>query len=179
MDQVDKGRMVIALASIALLMAAIAILSQSDKTSKPMNINGDQLGRENSETLDHYVSRARGSLSDFEGQVFALATFNGRFSAEEIGAVLEKAGVSRVNAVVPGGTTVIELPEPARGASRASVLTQQIRIRGKDEGDIRSVVVYDDVEALRNLQKDSKILAVEALPPDAAWGRIGIRPVDL
>lgn len=52
-------------------------------------------------------------------------------------------------------------------------------MRGADEGDIRSVVVYDSVKPLQKLQEESKVLAVEALPPDAAWGRIGIRPVNL
>ncbi|ARU46448.1 hypothetical protein [Corynebacterium silvaticum] len=179
MDHVDKGRMVIALVSIAALMAAIAILGQSDKTSKPMNINGDQLGMEHSESLDHYVSRSRESLSDFEGKAFALATFRGHFSVAEIGSVLEKAGIERVNAVISGGATAIELPEPIQGVNRASVLTQQIVMRGADEDDIRSVVVYDNVKALQKLQEDPKILTVEALPPDAAWGRIGIRPVNL
>nr|WP_231913069.1 hypothetical protein [Corynebacterium ulcerans] len=115
MDQVDKGRMVIALVSIAALMAVIAILGQSDKTSKPMNINGDQLGMENSESLDHYVSRSRESLSDFEGKAFALVTFRGHFSVAEIGSVLDKSGIERVNAVVTGGATAIDLPEPAQG----------------------------------------------------------------
>ncbi|AIU33037.1 hypothetical protein VH13_04140 [Corynebacterium ulcerans] len=179
MDQVDKGRMVIALVSIAALMVVIAILGQSDKTSKPMNINGDQLGMENSESLDHYVSRSRESLSDFEGKAFALVTFRGHFSVADIGSVLEKAGIERVNAVVTGGATAIELPEPAQGVNRASVLTQQIVMRGADEDDIRSVVVYDNVKPLQKLQEESKVLAVEALPPDAAWGRIGIRPVNL
>nr|WP_231913070.1 hypothetical protein [Corynebacterium ulcerans] len=59
------------------------------------------------------------------------------------------------------------------------MLTQQIVMRGADEGDIRSVVVYDSVKPLQKLQEESKVLAVEALPPDAAWGRIGIRPVNL
>ncbi|CAB0571119.1 hypothetical protein CIP107532_01614 [Corynebacterium diphtheriae] len=44
MDSFDRRRIVVALLSIAVLMLGIVVLSTSDKTAKPMNINGDQLG---------------------------------------------------------------------------------------------------------------------------------------
>lgn len=58
MDSFDRRRIVVALLSIAVLMLGVMVLSTSDKTSKPMNINGDQLGRNRGETSQDYAIRA-------------------------------------------------------------------------------------------------------------------------
>ena len=40
-------------------------------------------------------------------------------------------------------------------------------------------MVHDSVEKLHVLAKNSKVLAIEVLPPDATWGSFAVRPVNV
>lgn len=176
MDRVDKTRYVVALAAVLAIIGLIMIMSQSDRTSKPMAINGDQLGMDASESVDDYLDRASASIADASAPAYALVTFERSLSPAAAGAVLDQATLDRVGAALTERYLPIALPEPTRGRGRADVLEQQLRNNG-EKSAIEAVVVRDDGDTLRSLAQAEGIFAVEALPADAAWGRFGIRPV--
>ena len=73
-----------------------------------------------------------------------------------------------VHALVAGGGT----------GDGAIMLAQQLAL-AHAEDLLGGVVVYSDADSLRSLAAHEGVLAVEPLPEDAAWGRIGVRPVEL
>ncbi|WP_345795373.1 hypothetical protein [Corynebacterium meridianum] len=184
---VDRIRTGVAVVSIAALIGTVAWLSTSDRVAKPMPVNGDVLGREHGESLDDYRGRAAQSLAgapdDDEG--FALVTFRDPQPAVDAARVLEQADIGRVNALVLDGAVPVALPEPTGAEGREEVFDRTLNLIGRSLGDgdtlpdrrLRGVVVWDDGAALRVLAGEPEVLAVEVLPPDAAWGRIGVQPV--
>lgn len=159
-----ETRVVVAGLSTAALIALVLALGQSDRVSKPMNINGDSLGMDN-ETPEDYQARARISLEEADEPSFALITFTEPLNAGEASILLKP--LPRVNARLTE-TAAIPLPEPIKGKSRADVLGNE---------PIPGVIVYASGDLLRTVAKDKRVFAIEVLPPDAAWGRFGIRPV--
>ena len=184
--QIDRTRKILAVVALLLLVGVIAALSFSDRTAKPMAINGDVVGRDSGEPLDDYIARAEASLEEAPAgeNAFALVTFTTALGSADASAVLEDIG--RVNAMILLSAAPISLPEPVAGETREDVFDRHLdRLQRSVEGigeistprEINSVLVWDDGEALRDLSTDPAVLAVEVLPPDAGWGHFGVRPV--
>ncbi|MDO4685112.1 MAG: hypothetical protein Q4A92_01070 [Corynebacterium sp.] len=159
-----ETRVVVAGLSTAALVALVLALGQSDRVSRPTNINGDSLGMD-SETPENYQARARITLEEANEPAFAMITFTEALNPGEAGVLLEP--IPRVNARLTD-TAIVPLPEPVKGKTRADVLGNE---------PIPGVIVYAPGDVLRKVAKDSRVFAIEVLPPDAAWGRFGIRPV--
>lgn len=176
MDRIDKARYVIALVAVLAIIAVIMVMSQSDRTAKPMAINGDQLGMDSGESVDDYLNRAAQSVSDASAPAWALVTFDRALTPAAAGILLDQANLHRVGAALTDRYLPIALPEPTEGHNRGDVLEQQLKNNG-DQADIEAVVVHDDGDTLRALAQMDGVFAVEALPSDAAWGRFGVRPV--
>ncbi|SPJ41136.1 hypothetical protein CHUV2995_01947 [Corynebacterium diphtheriae subsp. lausannense] len=174
MDSFDRRRIVVALLSIAVLMLGVMVLSASDKTAKPMNMNGDQLGRNRDETSQDYANRAQKSLEMASEPAFALVAFPRLIDANTAGDIAEKAGIMRVNAVLLGRGPALDLPEPTGNANRGRVISEQCRMRGGDPETIAALVVYAPGDQLRRVAASKRVATVEVLPPDAVWGRIGL-----
>ncbi|MDO5098846.1 MAG: hypothetical protein Q4D85_08805 [Corynebacterium sp.] len=178
MDTIDRWRVAIAGFSCVVLLAAVAVLSGSDRVAKPMRINGDSLGQETSESFDEYVRRATESIAsaqsngDYIG--YALVTFRPAQSAQVAGAVV--GNIARVNAIQIPDNPVVGIPEPVH-TSRADQIVQQLHIHNLPADKITGVVVRDRISALARLSHDPAVAAVEILPPDAAWNQFSVRPV--
>lgn len=178
LDTIDRVRVAIAALSVIALVAVVIALGGKDWVSKPTNLNGDTLGQQSGESLPDYLVRARTSLEAASGTEFALVTFSRPLSSQEAGALLDDENLRRVNAAIPEASVPVALPEPTAGKSRAEVLAQQLAL-AHAEDLLGGVVVYSDADSLRALASHEGVLAVESLPEDAAWGRIGVRPVEL
>lgn len=187
MDGVDKGRRIVALLAILALVVVVAILSFSDRTAKPMQLNGDMLGQDNTETSVEYSQRASESLENAAvgEEAYSLVTFTQPLSPSEASNLLE--GVGRVNAMVMLSAPAMDLPEPIAGETREDVFNRQIKLvdaqlsgigNVRAPGELNGVVVWDIPQKVRVLSESSLVYSVETLPPDAAWGSFGIRPVD-
>lgn len=185
---VDKWRKIIAIICVLGLVAVLLVLSFSDRTAKPMSLNGDMLGQDVSESLADYRGRAADSLAaapaDEPG--FGLITFTEPATPAVAAEVL--AGLGRVNAMIMLSAPPISLPEPVSGETREDVFNRELdRIDYSLAGvgditaprEINSIVAWDDGEAFRAVAEHESVLIVEVLPPDASWGRFGIRPVNL
>lgn len=154
---------------------ALAIIWASFFSQPPASapLNGDWVGQGGNESFASYQDRAARSLADATGPSFALVTFSQPKSVAEAGAVADQLVVRRMSAAVMLSSKPVELPEPVAPATRADVLHQQIG----SEGLVAGLVIHDDPAALREIGAHPEIAAVEVLPPDAEWGRFGIRPV--
>lgn len=185
--KVDHWRKIIAAVCGVALIAVVLALSQSDRTAQPMSLNGDTLGQDSGEELPHYVARAEDSLAAApeDDNAFGMVTFETPLAPGAAAAVL--AELERVNAMVMLSASAISIPEPVAGETREDVFSRQLdRIDHGLSGignitaprEINGVVAWDDGEAFRFVAEHPDVLAVEVLPPDASWGRIGVRPVD-
>lgn len=184
----DRGRKVLAALAVLALVVTVIALSFSDRTAKPMAVNGDLLGQDSSESITEYRERSETSLRAAPAgeEAFALVTFDGPRSAVDAGELL--AETRRVNAMVMLSAPAMGLPEPVAGEDRAAVFNRQfdqVERSLAGIGDVgldrvlNGVVVRDTGEALRSLNREPEVFSVEVLPPDAAWGAFGIRPVYL
>lgn len=173
---------------VALAVTVIA-LAGSDRMSRPQAINGDTLGPDNSETLDEYVDRAGTSLDELgsdgaDAASWALVTPQHPADAQELGAVFRGLPDLRVSTLLSGESRW-PVPEPADGMQREDVFTvargQMAANAGTGEDDdaldVVGVLVHGTPEDLRSLADRDDVLAVEALPADAEYGRFGLRPV--
>ncbi|MEZ2120955.1 MULTISPECIES: hypothetical protein [unclassified Corynebacterium] len=184
---VEKIRMGIAVVSTAVLVGSVAWLSTSDRVAKPMPVNGDTLGRDNTESLEEYRLRASESLRSASANDpgFALVTFRELQPTESAAQILEQADIGRVNALVLEGAVPVALPEPTGAEGRREVFDRTLTLIGDSLGEghdlldrrLRAVVVWEDGRHLRFLAREPEVLAIEVLPPDAVWGRIGVQPV--
>lgn len=183
----DRGRLVIAVVAVVALLAGLWWASRDDATSQPPAINGDLLGQVDM-SYDEYVQHAAQTLAEApeEEKAFGLVTFAEPLTASQ--AEEATAGLGRVNAMLIGLSAPMPLPEPVDGATRAEVFERQFGlIAGSLAGigdvpvphELTAVIAWDDPEAFRALAWDGRIAAVEMLPPDAAWGNFGVRPVEV
>ncbi|MGD7003247.1 hypothetical protein [Corynebacterium halotolerans] len=184
---VESWRKTIAAVCVIGLVAVVLLLSQSDRTSRPMAVNGDAVGQETGESLESYVGRAEQSLVEAPAgeNAFGMITFAAPLDPESAAEVL--SGLERVNAMVLLSASAMPIPEPVAGETRDDVFRRQLdRVDDSLAGigditaprELNGVVAWDDGEAFRSVAADPAVLAVEVLPPDAAWGRFGVRPVD-
>lgn len=171
----------VAAAAVLALIALVVVLlaSRSDLTDRPDPVNGDQLGMESYESVADYRSRAADSLAKAPADrpVWALVTFAAPLDVRAADEATR--GLDRVSAVVAHEAGLIEVPEPVAGATRADVFARELDRAPFEADRLDGVVAYDDGSALRALTRIDDVAVVEALPSDAAWGRIGVRPVVL
>lgn len=178
------------LATLAVvgLLGALTIAYFDDATHKPVAPQGDMLGTESGESFAAYSERADLSLLDAPADQpsYALVTFAEPLTPEEAATALR--GVRRVNAMIVQFAAPFSLPEPVAGEDRADVFGRELdRIGASLQGvssvpvpeRLDAVVVRDTGEGLRMLSEVADIATIEVLPPDAAWGRFGVRPVEV
>lgn len=188
MDGVDKGRRIIASLAILALVVVVAVLSFSDRTAKPMQINGDMLGQDSSETAAEYAQRAAASVAEApDGEhAYSLVSFAQLLSPADAAELLE--GIDRVNAMIMLSAPAMDLPEPIAGETREDVFNRQIMLvdaqlsgigNVRAPAELNGVVVWETPEKVRHLAENPLVFSVETLPPDAAWGGFGVRPVDI
>ncbi|PFG28421.1 hypothetical protein [Corynebacterium renale] len=177
-------------ATILIILVALVVwvASFDTRTHASPGINGDTVGIENGESLDSYVARADATMKEAGAEErFALVTFTRPIDAGHAATVL--GDVQRVSAVIIGRGAPIALPEPLAGEGRDAVFHRTFNGIGQALGtgqfpvpapeEMTAVVVWDGGAELRELANNAEVLAVEALPPDAAWGQFGIRPVPI
>lgn len=180
LDGIDITRSIIAVVAIILLVTGFIFAMNSDRTSKPMLINGDSLGALSGETLEQYQARAAETLAEANQaqepdqrttNSFGLVTFTEPLSAAEASELL--AGLDRVNAVLTEQNLVpVAIPEPTGGETRADVFRRAV-----GEQPIIGVIAWASAGQFSDVAANQRAFAVEVLPADAAWGRFGIRPV--
>jgi hypothetical protein len=177
---------VLAVFAVVALAGVLVFAFLDDATHKPVAPQGDMLGMDSGESFGDYAARAQDSLLDAPADqpAFALLTFTEPLAPAEAADVLEPLG--RVNAMIIALAAPFDLPEPVAGETREDVFQRQLdRIAHSLSGvgdvpvpeRIDAVVAYDTGEVLREVAEAPGIVTVEVLPPDAAWGRFGVRPV--
>ena len=77
-----------------------------------------------------------------------------------------------MSAAVPYENAPIALPEPVAGATREDVFR-----RWAGDAPIAGLIVYTGGSAKEKIRSDQRVMCVESLPADAAWGKFGIKPV--
>ncbi|GAB3694305.1 hypothetical protein [Corynebacterium nasicanis] len=180
-------RSLAALAVVGLL-GVLVLAFFDDATHKPVPPQGDMLGTESGESFHAYSERASRSLLEAPADqpAYALVTFTHGLTPEEAGEAL--ANVERVNAMVIEMAAPFPLPEPIVGADRADVFQRELDRIGSSLAGIGNVpvperidaaVIRDNGEVLRTLSEKPDIATIEVLPADAAWGRFGVRPVEV
>ncbi|MEJ5920605.1 MULTISPECIES: hypothetical protein [unclassified Corynebacterium] len=193
------------LAAIAFLcvigMAILFVyLSNSDRMSKPQNINGDMLGPEVTESAPAYVKRADDSLNNREKEeaelrdpgaagvhpkYWALVSFDTPGTTRTAAASVKGIEDLRVASMVVGPMMTRDLPEPVGKEQRLDVLNREMEIVYESSGlakddpnvTVNGLIVHADLATLRDIRDNKGVSAVEALPADAARGRFGIRPM--
>lgn len=178
LDVIDRWRFIIAAMSVVALVVLITATAGQHHTPPPRLV-GDELGRDNDETLTDYVQRVQQGFSAAApgDEVYALVTFRQPLTAQAAGAVVQN--IARVNAFEVGFAPVVGIPEPVKGVNRGDSLVHHITLKQMNPLDVRGLVVHDSVEKLHVLAKNSKVLAIEVLPPDATWGSFAVRPVNV
>lgn len=179
-------RRIVAILAVVALGGALVLAFLDDATHKPVAPQGDMLGTESGESFSAYVARADASLAAADGPAYALVTFAQPVEPARAAEVLEQVG--RVNAMIVASASPFPLPEPIAGETREDVFQRELdRIAYSLAGigdvpvpeRIDAVVVRDGGDVLRAVAARPEVVTVEVLPPDAAWGRFGVRPVDV
>lgn len=175
---------------LVCLAVTVIALASSERMSRPQAINGDVLGPDNSETVDEYLTRAAESVQDAEptepadAARWALMSPADPADPDELAEIFSGMSALRVSTLLSAESRW-EIPEPADGHRRADVFAatrEQVAASagvGLDDPslDVLGVLVHGTPAELRELSGRPGVLAVEALPPDAAYGRFGLRPV--
>lgn len=198
----SMGWNIAALVAVGLLVTVFIIMMvRPDTTSSTMAINGDTLGPED-ETMAQYQQRSDATLqsetaesdkanngSDSTGHQtssgrgakdskhWALVTFNPPTTPAKATEALEGSNV-RVGSVLVGPGVVSGIPNPTPGYPLEKLFSDQVEWANEledtsNDDEIPGVIVYGTLDQLRAIRK--KTFAVEALPSDAVWGRIGVR----
>lgn len=173
---------------LVALAGTVIALAGSDRMSQPQAINGDMLGPDNSETLDEYVTRAGTTWQDTadtsEEARWALVTPVEPAGTQELTEIFSGMSGMRVSTLLYANSRW-EIAEPADGHRREDVFAgarDQVAANagaGEDDPalDVLGVLVHATPDGLAALDDREDVLAVEALPPDASYGRFGLRPV--
>ena len=179
LDKVDRFRAGVAVLAGAGLLGLVGIMAwqSGDPTSStPTHFNGDSVGRNNGESIEAYIARCRNTCID-AADSFALVTFTQPLGAREVAEIVGSAGsggaeVGRVSAVVPYENAPVALPEPVAGATREDVFRRWV-----GDAPIAGLIVYTNGSAKEKIRSDQRVMCVESLSADAAWGKFGIKPV--
>lgn len=168
---------------VVALFVAVLALAQSDRISKPQNVNGDQLGPYDLSRAD-YDKEAEKLIGEMQGEQarWALVSPETAASAEDLNRLFQGMDGLRVSTLMLGPIQW-PIPEPAKGETREAVFQQAVGTMSQGSGlraqDIRfdGVLVHGTPEQLRRIDATEGILAVEPAHPEAVYGRIGIRPL--
>ncbi|MFC5939214.1 hypothetical protein ACFPVT_07395 [Corynebacterium choanae] len=185
---VDRIRLLVAGISTLILVGLIYLASFDDTTAKPMALNGDVVGRDSGETMTAYLARTASQRAEHPcaSICFAYVTFRDPVPTALASMVVSTTAVPRVNALVLDGAAPIPLPEPVAPENRAVVFDRAISTYARSRAlpisdpalQIRALVVQADATQIQQLATQfPDVLAVEALPDDAVWGRFGVMPV--
>lgn len=171
----DTVRKTLAVVSVLVIAVVIILAGFSDRTNKPMAINGDFLGQDAGEDFATYRARAHASLQSATGDSWALLTFAAPQRADIAGQIVDATGLFRASTLVYLEHKPVPVPEPLDPETRADVFD-----RCSPPGvTVVGVIVYDSADALRVLETNQYVVTIEVLPSDAAYGRFGIRPVNV
>ena len=162
------------------LLVGIMVMAQSDRTSKPMHINGDQLGPFYMSD-QAYEEHSRQLLDEAEGNEprCALVSPTTAMVPKDFAEVFDipHSDRVRVSTLLIGPVVQRPIPEPAAGLRREDVFTIATEgLEGEDVA-INGALVYAAPAELKAIAEDPKVMAVEPAPVDAAYGRMGIRAV--
>lgn len=135
----------------------------------------DQLGPDSGESIDSYVART--PFTAPEAPTWAMVTFTQPLPFAEAARFAQSYAPERVNQLVFPDRAPGTVPEPSDYASREKLFELYGRLAGAEA--VSGLVVRADPVALTGMNEDSRAFHVEALPPDATWGFIGVRPVRL
>ena len=182
----DMIRRLLAAFAVVALAGVLVFAFLDDATRRPVAPQGDMLGMDSGEGFGDYAARAGTTLLDAPADepAFALLTFAQPLAPAEAAPVLEP--LDRVNAMIIALASPFALPEPIAGETREDVFGRELdRIAASLAGvgdvpvpeRIDAVVVHDTGDVLREVAEAPEIITAEVLPPDAAWGRFGVRPV--
>lgn len=172
---------------LVLLFVSIFALANSVRMSRPTAINGDMLGPQNGESIDAYATRAAATIADVSDDQprWALLSPEEPADVAALSAIFTDHPELRVSTLLAGGLQW-QVPEPAVGLRREDVFAA-VRDRmsataffpdGSGELRITGVIVRGTPVQLAALAATPHVKAVEALPPDAVYGRFGMRPID-
>lgn len=165
---------------VVALLVTVMVMAQSDRTSKPMNINGDQLGPFYMSN-QAYVEHSQQLLDEAQGteRRWALVSPKDPMDTKSFAKVFDipHADEVRVSTLLIGPVVQREIPEPAAGLRREDVFNMATEgLTGRDI-KISGALVYAAPRELRAIASNPEIMAVEPAPVDAAYGRMGIRAV--
>ncbi|MBV7301274.1 hypothetical protein [Corynebacterium sp. TAE3-ERU2] len=181
-------RYVLIAVGVALLTIAVVFTAGRVYTGeRPASSNGDMLGRETGESIDHYAERAAATVSGLDSKepAFALVTFDAPVSVTRAARIADELDVPRVSAVVLNMSSPVVVPEPSAAADRREVfatalrhdLAAQFLLDDAESTPIEGLVIWAPTRTIKTLSLNEDVAYLEALPNDAAWGRFGIMPV--
>lgn len=170
---VIAGLVCAVIAIVAVLLAGTVF-----DTTEPPPPNGDQLGQDPHETYAEYVDRAADTLAaaPADEAAWAFITFDPQFDPVSAAEATEPVPRASVIIVAPGLARVI--PEPTGTDTRGDVFSREVADMVGEDGELIGIVAHATGDELREVAKHSDVASVEVLPPDAAWGRFGVRPVE-
>ena len=165
---------------LIIIVVSLILLSFSDRVSKPMNINGDQLGPIDVQG-QQYEDAARAELAGMTGEQprWALMSTQSPWTMPELAEVLRNFD-GRVSTLYFGPGSQWEIPEPSTGHTRLDTLMDAAELWAKraqspvEDITVSSVLVFGTPAQLQDLGSRA---VVEPAPVGATYGRIGIRPV--
>ncbi len=162
------------------LLVGIMVMAESDRTSKPMHINGDQLGPFYMSD-QAYEEHSRTLLDEADGDEprWALVSPAEVMVPKDFAKVFDipHAERVRVSTLLIGPVVQRPIPEPAAGLRREDVFTIATEGLEGENVAINGALVYAAPAELKAIAENPKVMAVEPAPVDAAYGRMGIRAV--
>lgn len=175
----DRTRALIGGAVWAAIALVIILLAGTvfDSTEPPPP-NGDQLGQNPHETYAAYLDRVADTLAaaPVDEAAWALITFDPQLDPRRAAQVAEPA--PRVSAVIAAPGLAAVIAEPTGTETRGDVFERELGGLVAPGGKLAGLVAHATGDELRQIAGNREVAAVEALPPDAAWGRFGVRPVE-
>lgn len=158
----------------AMCLAGLSGCGQfdSDPEFRPYE---DQFGPDSGESIDSYVART--PFTKPAGTTWAMVTFAEPVPFGEAAQFVDSFSPERVNQLVFADRAPATVPEPSVSASREQLFALYGGLAQAQA--VSGFVVRATPESLVAMNADPRVFHVEALPPDATWGFIGVRPVRL
>ncbi|TQF73733.1 hypothetical protein FK531_09065 [Rhodococcus spelaei] len=193
--------MVAAAACVVALVVLVVVLGVLTPP-RPSSIATDRLGPDSGEEVAQYLDRARASLAEPESgdPRWALVSLAPETTARQAYTLADGVRVSQVLFRVPldrvqtplivvdvaGEESVLRAPAVAADRSQGSTgeWDRQAQIDAvsatrlaQDCACVVGLTVRGDLDRLRALAGTPGVRAVEALPPDAVFGRFAVNPL--
>ena len=160
---------------VFVVVIALGLLS----ASKADPIAGDRLGPEIGESTSDYAARAAATLDEGPDEPrWALVSLDAPITVEQALATADGVRISQIlfRAPNPDGMLVfLSVPDNAEAVRRAPGLAAQTDPAiTADCACVAALLVRADLPALREVATRPGVTDVEALPPDAVYGRFAI-----